>query len=158
MYYRPSDSKLYLANLGDSRALMCTAQGTFQQLSNDHKPLDTSEMNRIYRSGGFVSEGGRVNGMLAVARALMARPRLLMMDEPSLGLAPLVVEQIFQIVQGLNREGITVLLVEQNARLALSIAHHAYLLEQGRIAFHGTPSEVSANEGISRAYLGIKGG
>jgi len=93
-----------------------------------------------------------------VARALMARPRLLMMDEPSLGLAPLVVEQIFQIVQGLNREGITVLLVEQNARLALSIAHHAYLLEQGRIAFHGTPSEVSANEGISRAYLGIKGG
>jgi branched-chain amino acid transport system ATP-binding protein len=96
--------------------------------------------------------------MLAVARALMARPRLLMMDEPSLGLAPMLVEQIFQIVQGLNREGITVLLVEQNARLALSIAHHAYLLEQGRIAFHGAPSEVSANEAISRAYLGIKGG
>ncbi|OGL17428.1 MAG: ABC transporter ATP-binding protein [Candidatus Rokubacteria bacterium RIFCSPLOWO2_12_FULL_69_21] len=111
---------------------------------------------RAGQAAGTLSGGEQQ--MLAVARALMARPRLLMMDEPSLGLAPLVVEQIFQIVQGLNREGITVLLVEQNARLALSIAHHAYLLEQGRIAFHGTPSEVSANEGISRAYLGIKGG
>jgi branched-chain amino acid transport system ATP-binding protein len=95
--------------------------------------------------------------MLAVARALMAKPRLLMMDEPSLGLAPMIVEQIFEIVSSLNREGMTVLLVEQNARLALAIAHRAYLLEQGRVAFHGTPSEVSANEAISRAYLGIKG-
>ncbi len=94
--------------------------------------------------------------MLAVGRALMAKPRLLMMDEPSLGLAPMIVEQIFEIVSSLNREGITVLLVEQNARLALAIAHRAYLLEQGRVAFHGTPSEVSANEAISRAYLGIK--
>ncbi len=95
--------------------------------------------------------------MLAVARALMAKPRLLMMDEPSLGLAPMIVEQIFEIVATLNREGITVLLVEQNARLALAVAHRAYLLEQGRVAFHGTAAEVSANEAISRAYLGIKG-
>jgi len=95
--------------------------------------------------------------MLAVARALMAKPRLLMMDEPSLGLAPMIVEQIFEIVATLNREGITVLLVEQNARLALAVAHRAYLLEQGRVTLHGTAAEVSANEAISRAYLGIKG-
>jgi len=80
-----------------------------------------------------------------------------MMDEPSLGLAPMIVEQIFEIVSGLNREGITVLLVEQNARLALAIAHRAYLLEQGKVAFQGTAAEVAANEAISRAYLGIKG-
>jgi branched-chain amino acid transport system ATP-binding protein len=93
--------------------------------------------------------------MLAVARALMSRPRLLMMDEPSLGLAPLVVETIFEIVRALNREGITVLLVEQNARLALAVAHRAYLLEQGRIASQGTPAELAGNEAIRRAYLGV---
>jgi branched-chain amino acid transport system ATP-binding protein len=111
---------------------------------------------RTGQAAGTLSGGEQQ--MLAVARALMARPRLLMMDEPSLGLAPLVCEQIFEIVGRLNREGITVLLVEQNARMALSIAHSAYLLEQGRVAFHGTPSEVSSNEAISRVYLGIKGG
>jgi branched-chain amino acid transport system ATP-binding protein len=70
----------------------------------------------------------------------------------------MIVEQIFEIVAALNREGITVLLVEQNARLALEIAHRAYLLEQGRISFHGTPQELAANEAIARAYLGISGG
>ncbi|MBI4636794.1 MAG: ABC transporter ATP-binding protein [Candidatus Rokubacteria bacterium] len=94
--------------------------------------------------------------MLVVARALMGRPRLLMMDEPSLGLAPLVVEQIFEIIETLNREGITVLLVEQNARLALAIAHHAYLLEQGRVTFSGSPDAFGADEVISRAYLGTR--
>jgi branched-chain amino acid transport system ATP-binding protein len=111
---------------------------------------------RAGQAAGTLSGGEQQ--MLAVARALMARPRLLMMDEPSLGLAPLICEQIFEIVGRLNREGITVLLVEQNARMALSVAHRAYLLEQGRVAFHGTPSEVSSNEAISRVYLGIKGG
>ncbi len=111
---------------------------------------------RAGQAAGTLSGGEQQ--MLAVARALMARPRLLMMDEPSLGLAPLICEQIFEIVGRLNREGITVLLVEQNARMALSVAHRAYLLEQGRVAFQGTPSEVSSNEAISRVYLGIKGG
>ncbi len=110
---------------------------------------------RAGQAAGTLSGGEQQ--MLAVARALMAKPRLLMMDEPSLGLAPMIVEQIFDIVAALNREGITVLLVEQNARGALAIAHRAYLLEQGRVAFHGTAAEVSANEAISRAYLGIKG-
>jgi branched-chain amino acid transport system ATP-binding protein len=110
---------------------------------------------RAGQAAGTLSGGEQQ--MLAVGRALMARPRLLMMDEPSLGLAPMIVEQIFEIVSGLNREGITVLLVEQNARLALAIAHRAYLLEQGKVAFQGTAAEVAANEAISRAYLGIQG-
>jgi branched-chain amino acid transport system ATP-binding protein len=111
---------------------------------------------RTGQAAGTLSGGEQQ--MLAIARALMARPRMLMMDEPSLGLAPMVVEQIFEIVASLNREGLTVLLVEQNARMALSIARRAYVLEQGRIAFEGTAAEVSANEAISRAYLGITGG
>ena len=110
---------------------------------------------RAGQAAGTLSGGEQQ--MLAVGRALMARPRLLMMDEPSLGLAPMIVEQIFEIVSGLNREGITVLLVEQNARLALAIAHRAYLLEQGRIALSGTAAEVGANDAVSRVYLGITG-
>jgi len=111
---------------------------------------------RAGQAAGTLSGGEQQ--MLAIARALMARPRVLMMDEPSLGLAPMIVEQIFEIVERLNREGLTVLLVEQNARMALSIAHRAYLLEQGRIAFEGTAAEVAADEAISRAYLGVRSG
>jgi branched-chain amino acid transport system ATP-binding protein len=111
---------------------------------------------RAGQAAGTLSGGEQQ--MLAIARALMARPRLLMMDEPSLGLAPMVVEQIFETIRALNREGLTVLLVEQNARLALSVAHRAYLLEQGRMVFDGTPSEVAANDAIRRTYLGVTGG
>jgi len=92
--------------------------------------------------------------MLAIGRALMARPKILMMDEPSLGLAPLIVEQIFKIIQQLNEEGVTILLVEQNARMALSIAHKLYLLEQGKVTFEGNPTEMQQEELIQRAYLG----
>jgi branched-chain amino acid transport system ATP-binding protein len=92
--------------------------------------------------------------MLAVARALMSRPKLLLMDEPSLGLAPLVVEEIFSIVGELNRDGTTIFLVEQNAHMALQVAHHFYLMEQGRVTFSGTPGEVAEDEVIRRAYLG----
>ena len=140
--------------------------GAYPRLARDRRAVDADLEGVFTRFPILRQRAGQVAGtlsggeqqMLAVARALMARPRLLMMDEPSLGLAPMIVEQIFRIVETLNREGITVLLVEQNARMALSIAHRAYLLEQGRIAFHGTAAEVSANEAISRAYLGIKGG
>jgi branched-chain amino acid transport system ATP-binding protein len=94
--------------------------------------------------------------MLAVARALMSRPRLLLMDEPSLGLAPLVVREIFDIVTELNREGTTIFLVEQNAHLALKVAHHFYLMEQGRVTFSGTPGQLAEDEVIHRAYLGSR--
>ena len=92
--------------------------------------------------------------MLAVARALMSRPKLLMMDEPSMGLAPLIVEQIFHIVEELNRDGITIFMVEQNAHMALKVAHKFFLMEQGRVTFAGTPGEVAEDDVIHRAYLG----
>ena len=92
--------------------------------------------------------------MLAVARALMARPKLLMMDEPSLGLAPLVVEEIFRIIGDLNADGTTIFLVEQNAHMALQVADHFYLLEQGQVSFSGKPGQLSEHEVIQRAYLG----
>jgi len=92
--------------------------------------------------------------MLAVARALMSRPKLLLMDEPSLGLAPLVVEEIFRIVSELHREGTTLFLVEQNAHMALKLAQHFYLMEQGRVSFSGDPGSLAEDEVIRRAYLG----
>ena len=92
--------------------------------------------------------------MLAVARALMARPRLLMMDEPSLGLAPLIVEEIFRIISDLNGDGTTIFLVEQNAHMALQVADHFFLLEQGQVTFSGKPGQLSEHEVIQRAYLG----
>jgi branched-chain amino acid transport system ATP-binding protein len=107
------------------------------------------------RSG---QEGGTLSGgeqqMLSVARALMSRPKLLLMDEPSLGLAPLVVEEIFGIIRELHRDGTTIFLVEQNAHMALRVAHHFYLIEQGRITFSGDPGSLAEDEVIHRAYLG----
>ena len=94
--------------------------------------------------------------MLAISRALMARPKLLLMDEPSLGLAPLIVEDIFRIVRELNGEGTTIFLVEQNAHMALKVAHHFYLIEQGRVVFDGAPGEMEEEEIIKRAYLGTE--
>jgi branched-chain amino acid transport system ATP-binding protein len=92
--------------------------------------------------------------MLAVARALMSRPKLLLMDEPSLGLAPLVVEEIFAIIAELHRDGTTIFLVEQNAHMALQIARHFYLMEQGKVTFSGDPGSLAEDELIRRAYLG----
>ncbi len=92
--------------------------------------------------------------MLAIGRALMASPRLLLLDEPSMGLAPVVVEQIFQTIDDINRQGMTILLVEQNAAMALSIAHRAYVLELGRIALAGTAAELAENDQVRKAYLG----
>ena len=92
--------------------------------------------------------------MLAIGRALMSRPKLLMMDEPSMGLAPILVEQIFDIIAELHKGGATILLVEQNARMALSVADRAYVLETGRIALTGTGEELSQSDEIRKAYLG----
>ena len=92
--------------------------------------------------------------MLAVARALMSRPKVIMMDEPSLGLAPLVVKGIFDIIKEINKRGVTVLLIEQNANMALKTADFAYVLETGRITMSGTGAELLTNEEVKKAYLG----
>ncbi len=92
--------------------------------------------------------------MLAIGRALMARPKLLLLDEPSMGLAPLIVEDIFRIIQNVNEEGTTVLLVEQNANLALSVADKGYVLETGRIVLSDTAANLLENEAVREAYLG----
>ena len=92
--------------------------------------------------------------MLAVARALMSRPRLLLLDEPSLGLAPQVVDRIFQVIQEINEAGVSLLLVEQNANMALQVAHHAYVLETGSIVIRGTGRELLESPDVRKAYLG----
>ncbi len=92
--------------------------------------------------------------MLAIGRALMSHPRVLLLDEPSMGLAPVLVEQIFETIKGINQQGTTILLVEQNAFMALTIAHHGYVLQTGEIALSGSPSELQANEEVRKAYLG----
>jgi len=107
---------------------------------------------RSSQQAGTLSGGEQQ--MLAVARALMSRPKLLLMDEPSLGLAPLVVEEIFHIIAELHREGATIFLVEQNAHMALKVAQHFFLMEQGRVTFSGDPGSLAEDEVIRRAYLG----
>ena len=107
---------------------------------------------RSWQAGGTLSGGEQQ--MLAVARALMCKPKLIMMDEPSLGLAPLVVRGIFDIIREINAQGVTVLLIEQNANMALKVADYAYVLETGSIGLSGTGRELLANEDVKRAYLG----
>jgi branched-chain amino acid transport system ATP-binding protein len=107
---------------------------------------------RSKQAGGTLSGGEQQ--MLAVARALMARPKLLLLDEPSLGLAPLVVAKIFDVIRQLNQEGIAVLLVEQNARMALKLAHRGYVLETGRITISAPAAELLNDQRVKNAYLG----
>ena len=110
---------------------------------------------RHWQLAGTLS--GAEQQMLAVGRALMSRPKLMMLDEPSLGLAPLVVQDIFSIIREINRQGVTVLLVEQNANMALKIADQAYVLETGNITMSGTGAELLVNEKVREAYLGKNG-
>ena len=107
---------------------------------------------RSWQAAGTLSGGEQQ--MLAVGRALMSRPKIIMMDEPSLGLAPIVVKGIFDIIQEINRQGVTVLLIEQNANMALKIADVGYVLETGRISLTGSGRELLANEAVKKAYLG----
>jgi len=93
--------------------------------------------------------------MCAIARAMVSQPRVLLLDEPSLGLAPVIVERIFEVVQKINADGVTVLLVEQNAHIALQIAHRGYVIETGRMVLEGVASELLQNDYIKKAYLGI---
>jgi branched-chain amino acid transport system ATP-binding protein len=106
------------------------------------------------RTSGYLSGGEQQ--MLVIGRALMARPRLMMLDEPSLGLAPLLVREIFRVIGELcANEGMTILLVEQNARMALSVAHEAYVMENGRVVLDGTSEQLAENEDIKEFYLGL---
>lgn len=109
---------------------------------------------RSWQLAGTLSGGEQQ--MLAVGRALMAKPRVIMMDEPSLGLAPLVVKGIFDIIEQINKEGITVLLIEQNANMALKAAHNAFVMQTGEITMSGTGAELLANDEVKEAYLGKK--
>ena len=109
---------------------------------------------RSWQYAGTLSGGEQQ--MLAVGRALMSRPKLLMLDEPSLGLAPLIVQQIFSIIQDINKAGVTILLIEQNANMALKIADLAYVIETGHIVLKGTGEELLQNETVREAYLGKK--
>ena len=107
---------------------------------------------RSWQLGGTLSGGEQQ--MLAVGRALMSRPKLMMMDEPSLGLAPLIVKDIFTIIKEINHQGVTILLIEQNANMALKTADTGYVMETGRITMSGTGAELLSNEGVKAAYLG----
>ena len=107
---------------------------------------------RSWQAAGTLSGGEQQ--MLAVGRALMSRPKLMMMDEPSLGLAPLIVREIFEIIKEINRQGVTILLIEQNANMALQTADLGYVLETGRITLSGPGKELLANEAVKKAYLG----
>ena len=107
---------------------------------------------RLHQQAGTLSGGEQQ--MLAIARALLARPKLLMLDEPSLGLAPQIVQTIFQVIREINQEGTTILLVEQNASMALQVAHRAYVLEVGAILMEGDAKQLAASDDVRKAYLG----
>ncbi|MEW6180873.1 MAG: ABC transporter ATP-binding protein [Chloroflexota bacterium] len=130
---------------------------------NDPTEIERS-MQRVFTSFPRLKErlnqlGGTLSGgeqqMLATGRGLMSRPTLLMMDEPSMGLSPILVEEIFNIIKDINSQGTSILLVEQNAQMALSISHRAYVLETGRIVLSGTAREIAENPRVKEAYLGV---
>jgi branched-chain amino acid transport system ATP-binding protein len=132
--------------------------------TRNDKPGIATDMDRVFTLFPRLKErrtqiAGTLSGgeqqMLAMGRALMASPKLLMLDEPSLGLAPILIETIFTIVREINAQGVPVLLVEQNASKALEVAHRAYVLETGSIVMTGTGKEVAASEDVQKAYLGI---
>ena len=121
------------------------------------------DIERVYRIFPRLKErekqyGGLLSGgeqqMLAIGRGMMARPKLMMFDEPSLGLAPVIVQQVFEVIKELNKEGLSIMLIEQNAQKALSISDHAYIMQTGKVVMHGTGKELLADENMVSAYLG----
>ncbi|MCW2960483.1 MAG: transporter ATP-binding protein [Thermoleophilia bacterium] len=134
--------------------------GAFQREDQSEVASDIEDIYEMFprlrerkeQKAGLMSGGEQQ--MLAMGRALMARPRLLLLDEPSMGLAPLVIQQIFDIIVEINRKGTTVLLVEQNANVALAISHRAYVLETGTVVLEGTGKELLASDAVRKAYLG----
>ena len=126
--------------------------GNEQRLEHVYELFPAMRQKRHEAAGSL--SGGQQQ-MVAIGRALMARPQLLLLDEPSLGLAPLVVEQVFQVLQQINAEGVSVLLAEQNAFAALGIAHRGYVLESGQITLQGTQQELMNDDRVRSAYLGV---
>lgn len=133
--------------------------------SRTDRSLLAQDLERVFKLFPRLKErrnqvSGTLSGgeqqMLATGRAMMAHPRLLLMDEPSMGLAPILVDNIFETIQAINREGTTVLLVEQNAQMALSIAHRGYVLQTGKIVLQDTAANLQQNEMVQKAYLGIE--
>ncbi|MDE0425726.1 MAG: ABC transporter ATP-binding protein [Candidatus Poribacteria bacterium] len=131
--------------------------------TREDRPSIRDDLDKIFQSFPVLQErrrqrGGSLSGgeqqMLAIGRALMSRPRLLLLDEPSLGLAPLIVQRIFEIIEQINDDGTTILLVEQNAQLALQVTHRGYVMETGEIAMEGTSADLLADERVRQAYLG----
>ena len=135
--------------------------GSYARRARPHRQAQLARVCELFpilrertRQAAGTMSGGQQQ-MLAIGRALMAQPRLLMLDEPSLGLAPLVVQEIFRTVAAINRAGTTVLLVEQNTRQALGLARRGYVLENGRVVLEGSGPELLGNEHVKRAYLGL---
>jgi branched-chain amino acid transport system ATP-binding protein len=137
--------------------------GSYSVPRKNRKNVLSSQREEVYTLFPVLAEraqqrAGTLSGgeqqMLSIARALMAKPRMLLLDEPSLGLAPLVVQEIFEVTRKLQEKGTTILLVEQNAQAALEICNRAYVLEAGRIILDGTPEELLTNEEVRLAYLG----
>lgn len=159
--------KLGLAHVPEGRRifLQMTVQENLEMGAYTQKPTALSaDLENVYERFPRLKErrkqvAGTLSGgeqqMLAMGRALMSHPTLLMLDEPSMGLAPILVEQIFDIIQELHRAGTTILLVEQNAQMALSIADRVYVLETGRIVMSGTAKEMREDERVQKAYLGM---
>ncbi|MDH0747514.1 ABC transporter ATP-binding protein [Pseudomonas sp. GD03842] len=129
-----------------------TDKGDYQEQMDKVLELFPRLKERFNQRGGTMSGGEQQ--MLAIGRALMSKPKMLLLDEPSLGLAPIIIQQIFEIVEQLRREGVTVFLVEQNANQALKIADRAYVLENGRVVMQGTGAELLVDPKVRDAYLG----
>ena len=141
-----------LENLKLGAFIRSDQEGIQKDLENvfSHFPILRERSKQVAKT----MSGGEQQ-MLAIGRALMASPRLLMLDEPSLGLAPLIVQEIAKILAEINKRGVAIILVEQNAELALELAQYGYVLETGRIAIHGQARELMGNEHVRKAYLGI---
>jgi len=136
--------------------------GAFSRTDRESIPHDLERVlvlfprlrERLAQKGGTLSGGEQQ--MLAIGRALMARPAVLLLDEPSMGLSPILVEAIFNIIRDINRQGTTILLVEQNARMALRVAHRGYVIQTGRIVLHDTGAELLKSDVVRKTYLGEK--
>ncbi len=142
-----------LENLEMGAYTRTTGNGEYQADLDRVFELFPRLKERVWQKGGTLSGGEQQ--MLAIGRALMGHPRVLLLDEPSMGLAPILVDQIFSIVENINKQGTTILLVEQNALLALGIAHRGYVLQTGEIVLHDTAANLQKNETVQKAYLGM---